>query len=167
MASDKQQMAVQIYMANRGISKAEAMRRAGYSDATARNPKNLTTTKSWQELMDEYLPDDELAAKHHELLNATKFERADFPSFMEQEAIRQVLLDNGCVPRNFETNPKTGVITVWFAVADHRVQAAGLDLAYKLKGRMTTKVEHTGEMPVALVEFLGDDGSTLGQSPVS
>lgn len=117
--------------------------------------------------MDEYLPDENLAEKHHELLNATKFDRADFPSFMTQEMIRGVLLDNGCTPRNFETNPKTGVTTVWFAIPDHRVQAAGLDLAYKLKGRMTTKVEHLGEMPVALVEFLGGDGPADGQSPVS
>lgn len=64
MASEKQELAVEIYMANRGISKAEAMRRAGYAEATARNPKNLTATKSWQELMEEYFPDDAPAEKH-------------------------------------------------------------------------------------------------------
>lgn len=77
MASEKQQLAVEIYMANRGISKAEAMRRAGYAEATARNPKNLTATKSWQELMDEYLPDEDLAAKHHERVSPILKKRRD------------------------------------------------------------------------------------------
>lgn len=54
-----------------GGSVSAAMRKAGYSDAYASNPHKLTNTKSWQELMDEYLPDELLSQKHRELLNKT------------------------------------------------------------------------------------------------
>lgn len=38
----------------------KAMRDAGYSPATAKNPKVLLARPSWQELMETYLPDDSL-----------------------------------------------------------------------------------------------------------
>lgn len=166
MASDKQTRAVQIYVANRGISVAEAMRRAGYSEATARNPKNLTQTKAWEELVEEYLPDEKLAQKHVELLDAMRMESAQFPEYLPHEIIRELLMDAGCKVRNFETNPKTGIITVWYWAPDRKAQASALDLAYKLKGKMTTKVEHSGDVPVALVEFMGGDGSSSSQDSV-
>ena len=146
MASEKQKLAVQIYVGNRGITRSEAMRRAGYSENTIKNPKNLTASKTWQELMDEYLPDDKLAQKHTELLDATKIERADFPAGLPHAVIREMLIEAGCKPRNFETNPKTGVIYVWYWAPDRKAQASALDLAYKLKGKLTQKVEHTGSV---------------------
>lgn len=114
--------------------------------------------------MEEYLPDDQLAEKHKELLGATRIEVANFPDYLPHETIRELLVDAGCTPRNFETNPKTGLITVWYWAPDRRAQAAALDLAYKLKGKLTTKVEHSGDVPVALVEFLGGDGTADSQS---
>lgn len=143
------------------------MRRAGYSDASAKNPVNLTKSMDWQEAMEHFLPDEDLLEKHNKLLNATKIERAEFPGYVPQEKIREILLDAGCAPRNFEVNPMTGIISVWYWAPDHRAQAAALDLAYKLKGKMTQKVEHSGNVPVAMVEFLGDAGSTSSQDPVS
>lgn len=169
MATPKQELAIQLYKENygTGMSYYDIMRKAGYSHSSAKNPKVLTESMDWQQAMDHFLPDDKLLEKHKGLLNATKIERADFPHYIPQETIREILLDAGCHPRNFETNPISGVVTVWYWAPDHRAQAAALDLAYKLKGKMTTKVEHSGEVPVALVEFLGDDGSTTGQDPVS
>lgn len=168
MGTPKQQLAISIYVENRGkLSVSEAMRRAGYSDATAKNPQNLTKSMDWQEAMDSFLPDVDLLAKHSELLQAKKLERAEFPGWLPQENIRDILLEAGCQPRNYETNPFTGMIVVWYWAPDARAQAAALDLAYKLKGKMKTKIEHSGEVPVALVEFLGDDGSTPGHDPVS
>lgn len=49
---------------------SKAMIQAGYSPATAKNPKNLTMSKGWQELMEEQLPDAKLLKKHNSLLNA-------------------------------------------------------------------------------------------------
>ena len=78
MATIKQKRAVKKIVENRGnISKG--MREAGYSKATAKNPKNLTESKSWEKLMGEYLPDEDLTKKHQELLNATRLEHMVFP----------------------------------------------------------------------------------------
>lgn len=56
---------------NGGISREEAMRRVGYSRAYARSAK-LSHTDSWQALLQERLPDDELLRVHKEGLAATK-----------------------------------------------------------------------------------------------
>ena len=41
------------------ISVSKAMREAGYSEKTAKNPKHLTNSKTWKELMKEFLPDED------------------------------------------------------------------------------------------------------------
>jgi len=50
----------------------EAMRGAGYAPATAKNPKELTTSKGWNELIEKYLPDEEILTVHKKALHATK-----------------------------------------------------------------------------------------------
>ena len=68
MATLKQQRTLEKIVENRGnISKS--MREAGYSRATAKNPKNLTQSKSWQELVEEYLPDRKIAEIHSRFLD--------------------------------------------------------------------------------------------------
>lgn len=157
MASDKQELAVRIYVANRGISKAEAMRRAGYSEKTARNPKNLTNSKSWDELLDEYLPDERLVDTHSSLLNARKLDKAEFPSWLPDAEIREMILEQGGTPRNYEMNPITQMTAVWYWIPDVMAQKAALELAYKLKGKMTQKVEHSG----AVDGLFGTDALTI------
>lgn len=169
MATSKQERAIQLYKENygSGMSYYEIMRKAGYSHSSAKNPKVLTESLDWQQAMDQFIPDDKLLAKHVSLLDAKKIERAEFPLWIGQDKIREILSDAGCFARNFEVNPMTGIIHVWYWAPDTRAQAAALDLAYKVKGKMTTKVEHSGEVPVALVEFLGDEPTTSGQDSVS
>lgn len=53
----KQAKAAKLAVENGG-NISQAMRDAGYSEATVNNPSNLTATKTWQQLMEEYLPDD-------------------------------------------------------------------------------------------------------------
>lgn len=57
MATQKQRDAVDKLVENRGASVSGVMREVGYDDTTAKNPKNLTDSKGFQELMDEYLPE--------------------------------------------------------------------------------------------------------------
>jgi hypothetical protein len=45
------------------------MREVGYDDDTASKPSNLTNSKGWKELMEQYMPDSLLAKRHQELLN--------------------------------------------------------------------------------------------------
>lgn len=63
--------AFQKTLENGGIVSA-AMKEAGFSDAYAKNPHKLMETDGWQELMDEYFPDEELAKKVKEGLEANR-----------------------------------------------------------------------------------------------
>ena len=57
---------------NHGFNVSKAMREEGYTEASAKNPSNVTNTKSWEQLLDEYLPESELVAVHKKALYATK-----------------------------------------------------------------------------------------------
>lgn len=158
MATTKQQRAIAIYVENRGqLSVGAAMRQAGYSDASAKNPINLTKSMDWQQAMDEFLPDLDLLTKHKQLMNATKLERAEFPGYVPQEKIREILLDADCEPRNFESNPLTGIISVWYWAPDAKTRGAALKLAYELKGKMKQK----DEPPVNKNGLFGSDALTI------
>jgi|SRR5215213_11399349 len=60
MATERQRKAADKFVENRGKSVSAAMREAGYSHKTAKDPKNLTESKSWQALLDHFLPEDML-----------------------------------------------------------------------------------------------------------
>ena len=70
MATMRQKRAAKILAGNVGKSVGQAMREAGYSEVTADTPSKLTKSKSWKELMDEFLPKDKVARVHAELLDA-------------------------------------------------------------------------------------------------
>jgi len=65
----KQRRAINNTVENGGnISKA--MRDAGYSPNTAKNPKKLTESNAWNELLEEILPDEFLlTALHQDIAN--------------------------------------------------------------------------------------------------
>lgn len=52
MATLKQKLAVEKLVENHGKSVSGAMRAAGYDPDTAKNPKNLTESKGFKELME-------------------------------------------------------------------------------------------------------------------
>ena len=67
----KQRQAVKNLVENHG-NISRAMLDAGYDPTTAKNPKNLTQSKAWPELMEEFLPDDKVLKVHAQGLEATK-----------------------------------------------------------------------------------------------
>lgn len=101
----RQRKAVKILVENGGKSVSAAMRQAGYSEETAKSPHKLTKSKSWQALMDEFLPQDLIARKHQELLEA-------------EETI--------FIPRGKEILERKR--------PDHMARRAGIDMAHKLRG---------------------------------
>lgn len=82
MATIKQKLAVKKIIENhRSVS--AAMRDAGYKNTTATVPKNLTKSKGFNELVEEYLPDEKLLKAPNEALEATKWN--DFTGEREQD----------------------------------------------------------------------------------
>ena len=58
-------------MVENGGRMSPAMKQAGYSEAYAKHPEKLRRTKTWEQLLDEYLPDDKLIRIVNEGLSAT------------------------------------------------------------------------------------------------
>ena len=68
----KQKKAIKEIVENhRSVS--SAMRIAGYKPTTATVPKNLTQSKTWQEVMKTYRPDEKVFQRHSEALDAEKW----------------------------------------------------------------------------------------------
>lgn len=110
MATNRQKLAIDKLVENGGKSVSAAMREAGYSAVTAKNPSKLTNSNAYQELMDIYLPDDMLL---------------------------RALSDD---IENKEKNRKQE-----------------LELAFKLKGKLTDRVDHTtGGKPLPLLGGLSN-----------
>lgn len=55
------------------LTVSEAMREVGYSENTIDTPTKLTESKGWKELMEDYLPDDEVFEAHRRGLTAKKW----------------------------------------------------------------------------------------------
>lgn len=72
MTTIKQKLVAKEITENHRKSISKAMLKIGYAPSTASKPSNLTKSKGWNELMDKYLPDDELLSVHKKALHATK-----------------------------------------------------------------------------------------------
>jgi len=106
MATMKQKRAAKIKLENPQMPMGKVMVAAGYSEKTAIVPSDLTESKGWLELMEEYLPDKHLGVKHREFLDSPRITRKYFKGELEFETE--------------ETSPEA---------------VKALDMAYKLKGR--------------------------------
>jgi hypothetical protein len=131
------------------------MKEARYSEATARNPKNLTQSDAWKELLGKALPDKKLLQVHKKILNAQKVEHMVFPLGMDQADIKKLLNSVGCTPKKSQVGQQA--IHVWFWAPDFKARANAVELAYMIKGRLITaptastgartKIEPPDDMP--------------------
>ncbi len=71
MATFRQQAAFKKAMENHGVI-SSSMVAVGYPPSTAKNPKNLTESKAWKELLEQDLPDSKLSLRTTEGLDAIK-----------------------------------------------------------------------------------------------
>ena len=69
--------ALSYFLVNRGKSVKKAMLAAGFSDAYAKNPKQLFNTKSWQEMTHEEMSDQLLVKVNVGLLNHKNWHAQD------------------------------------------------------------------------------------------
>jgi phage terminase small subunit len=155
MATPRQEKAAQLYIENGGKSASAAMRDAGYSEATAKNPNKLTSSPTWDDLMDKYLPDKKLVDVHKKMLNAFKLEHMVFPLGMEEQDIKKLLNSVGSKPKKIKHGESA--IHVWYWAPDQTARAKSVELGYKVKGKLTQKIEHSGEIG----GLFGDDTLTI------
>jgi len=110
---------------------SKTMRSVGYSPKTAKNPRNLTNSKGWRELMREYLPDEIVVRKHRELLEAKRIYR-----------IRE-----------------KGKVVIETEELDVQSVGKALELAYKIKGYFSTG-KFSVDQHITTVEIVNYGGSS-------
>lgn len=137
MPTLKQKRAIEKLVETRG-SVSAAMREAGYSEKSAKNPSNLTNSKAWEEYMEKFLSDADLAKKHHQLLNATSIERINFNKRETDEDIEAIVekmpgYELLHIVRDEESSSYSSVYA-YVKAPDNMAQDKALDKAYKLKG---------------------------------
>lgn len=140
-----------------------AMVEAGYSAITAANPQQLTRSKGWQELMDEYLPEGEILEVHKGLLKASRVDHLVFTASGEpsDDEIKAMLLENNCRLRKIVHGETAR--HVYFFAADNKARATALDMAYKLRG--TYAAEKHLHVGVSLVELHALRNKELAATP--
>jgi len=105
----------------------------GYSPSTAENPGSVKSSKSFMQLLDEFLPDDKTLESHVVLLNARKLDHMTFPSNMEDNDIGELLASVNCVLRKVVHGVQAKHAYFWSR--DNRALKDALDMVYKLKGK--------------------------------
>ncbi len=177
MATLKQKKAIDILVENRGMPIGTAMIEAGYNAVSAKNPKNLTDSKAFKEILDEYLSEEELSKKHKELLNASRLEHMVFPPFrtrdedmedgedseenvgedfgeqLTDQEIRDLLASTNCTVRKIVHGDMQRHVYFW--AADNKARKDAIDMGYKLRGayapdrsvNINASIDLTGEEP--------------------
>lgn len=180
MATARQRKAAQKILENLGLDKprpvGEILREIGYSNATSQTPTLVTESKGFKELIDQYLPDEDVLSAHKSLLNSTRIEHMVFPVYKDPDA---GVPEEGDIPEELEPQPHGGALKrrhavtegaslsdseiedmldevnckvrkivhgetarhVYYWAPDSLARKAAIDMAYKIKGRITNKVE--------------------------
>lgn len=146
----RQRKAIKIALENGG-NVSKAMREAGYSKAMAKNPQKIKKSKTWQQLMDKFLPEQTVAEVHAQLLRSTRIEHAVFPVSMKDEEIIDLLATVNCTAKKFMHSEMQ--THCWFWAPDNLARKAGVEMAHKLRGNFAPEkheVDVTGFSLVAL-----------------
>jgi hypothetical protein len=158
-------------VACRGKTQGEVMRENGLSDAYSKNPKQFLNTKTAQELMEEYLPDEMIAQRHNELANAGAISHYTFPAIIRERVVdnpnkkvggkikakkpeAECITDEeiksvvesvpGCKLIYIKYDTFQGGKTAYYQAPDSRSRKDAIDMVYKLKGAYAAeKIELT------------------------
>lgn len=76
-------MAENVGNGGKPMAMSKALAAVGYSPSYSDNPQRFLRTKTAQELLEEYLPDELIAKRHSELLDAGEIQHYLFPSIKE------------------------------------------------------------------------------------
>lgn len=106
MPTLKQKLALSKIVENHG-NIGKAMIEAGYDETTAKNPKNLTESKGWKELLEKTISDKKLVKVLDEGLEATKGYGENEQSVQIPDyAVRHKYLETGLKLKNLMPKDK-------------------------------------------------------------
>lgn len=145
------------------MAMSKALAAVGYSPNYSKNPQAFLRTKSAQELLQEYLPDELIAQRHAELLDAGEVQHYLFPSIKEERKNSKGKKRGTEVKKNELTNDEIKIIVesvpgcrliyvkrdwsgawAFYSAPNTRSRKDAIDMAYKRKGDYAAeKVELT------------------------
>lgn len=152
-STNKQQRAIAIIKKNIKSGKIESNKsiliKAGYEPAyVEENSTKIIKTKSFQELLDKYIPEKDLTKKHKELLKAsTVLSDYDFDSKLTDAEIKHIIERvPGCkyIRTNRTSMGDKHYVTAYFYKPDNATQLKSLELGYKVRKKMTNDPEEGG-----------------------
>jgi hypothetical protein len=153
----KQKRAIELLVENHGnISKS--MREAGYTEASAKNPKNLTNSLGYKSIADQ-IPDALLVKKHNDLLKQKQLSYFVFSKSLSDEEIIEHMKANNLDTIVIRESDKGKL--AFYSIDDAQAISKGLDMAYKLKGsfaelKTTIKIESSEEEKESINKVLGN-----------
>ena len=109
--------------------------RAGYSEIVAKSPTLVTESKGFQELLEEYLPDDEIQKVHREVLSSKYIDHMVFPLAVTDEDIIELVESVGGTVKKFQHSEQA--THVWFWAPNPKVRLDAVKLAYQIKGQLS------------------------------
>jgi hypothetical protein len=115
------------------INMGDILEQAGYSPTMANTPKQVTESRGFKQLMEEYYPQDKRIEKHKQLLETVTIDHRTFPVAMtDEEMIALVESVPGCKVKKIMHGEQQN--HVWFFIPDGALQLAALDKLYKITG---------------------------------
>lgn len=129
---ERQKKSVMIRAENLGtISETALMKAAGYSPSYARSGQHKKT-KSFQALLEEYMPDETILRSHLGLMNSRRLDHMTFPTKIEDHEIQELLASVNCILRKVVHSEQAKHAYFWSP--DNRARKDAIDMLYKLKG---------------------------------
>lgn len=143
--TDRKKKLAKLFVENSSKSEGELIRAAGFSNNYSKQPSNLKKTKSWQKLMSKYVPEEDLAKKHKQLLNASNvIDSFIFPNSLSDAEIKTTIEKTpGCV--FIRTKRNAANAHAYFYKPDNNTQFRSLELGYKLHKRIGGTDEGSGD----------------------
>lgn len=110
------------------------LRESGYSKSTSEKPKRVTASKGFNELMEEYLPEQDVARVHRELLHSNELQNYIFPLSLDDKEIQHIVESvSGCRLIRIKKLHTSKYAYYW--APKPMARKDGIDMAYKLRGK--------------------------------
>lgn len=122
-----------------GRSFRSAAKAQGYSDAIANHPTKITKSKSWQELLNHYLPQSKLLEVHDQQLRSYKLNSMIMQKGIDDETVYELIESVEAIVKKIVDLP-TGRI-VFYITSDNQSRNKALEMGLKLHKKLTDKVE--------------------------
>lgn len=119
------------------MSTYQAMLDEGYSESYARSG-GVGKSKTWEQLLEERLGDDKLSNIHSQLMIAKRLDYMLFTAEITDQDIYDLLESVNCTPKKI-VHGVAGV-HVWFWSPDNKTRKDALELAHKIRGKMSPEV---------------------------